>query len=216
MLRNIRLVLLGLALVALTAGNVRAQYYYPNGYGNDGYGFGGWGGTVQGSILRGLGAYAEGAGVYNYDTATAYSINVDTAIRLNQYLWNSELEARRRYHIHQANRLNMDRSRYQAYQTRLRDNPTKEDIDSGSALNVVLDQLTDPRVVSGSGSSLRMADAKISAASIRDIPFRDETDAITISLDELTEPKSWPTPLRADAFTPEREAYQKAVDDALA
>ena len=61
-----------------------------------------------------------------------------------------------------------------------------------------------------------MANAPISAAAIREIPFRDETDAITLSLDQLTEPGSWPFPLRADAFKADREAYQKAVDDALA
>ena len=32
----------------------------------------------------------------------------------------------------------------------------------------------------------------------------------------MTDPKNWPLPLRADTFTAEREAYQKAVDDALA
>jgi hypothetical protein len=71
-------------------------------------------------------------------------------------------------------------------------------------------------VTSGSGSSLRMANAKVPASAVREIPFRDETDAITISLDDLTDPKNWPAPLRAETFTPEREAYQKAVDDALA
>ena len=216
MLRNIRPVLFGLALMVITGGTARSQYYYPNGYGYGGSGFGGWGATPQGGILRGLGAFAEGEGVYNYDTAVADSIEANTAVRLNQYLWNSELEARRRYNIQQQARLNMDRARYQAHQSRLRDNPQPSDIDSGAALNVVLDQMTDPKVVSGSGSALRMANGKVPAASIREIPFRDETDAITISLDEMTDPKNWPAPLRADSFTPEREAYQKAVDDALA
>lgn len=31
----------------------------------------------------------------------------------------------------------------------------------------------------------------------------------------MTDPEDWPLPLRSDAFKPEREAYQKAVDDAL-
>ncbi len=216
MVRSIRLVLFGLALVATTAGNARSQYYYPGGYGYGGWGFGGWDSTVQGSILRGMGAYAEAAGVYNYDSAVAGSINTDSYIRLNNYLYLSELEAQRRYAAHQAARMNLDRAHYQAYQSRLRDNPTKDDIDSGAALNVVLNQLTDPKVVGGSGSSLRMADAKIPAASVRGIPFRDETDAITVSLDDLTDPKSWPAPLRSEEFKAEREAYQKAVDDALA
>ncbi len=37
-----------------------------------------------------------------------------------------------------------------------------------------------------------MATAKIGSALVREIPFRDETDAITLSLDEMTDPKSWP------------------------
>jgi hypothetical protein len=214
MLRSSRLVLFGLALVAPTGGGARAQYYYPGGYGYGGWGFGGWGTTYEGSVLRGLGAYAEGAGVYNYDTAVAGSIDVDSYIKLNNYLYLSELEGQRRYAASHAARMNLDMANYRAYQSRLLDNPTKEDIDSGASLNALLNQLTDPKVMSG--SALRQADAKIPAASVREIPFRDETDAITISLDDLTDDKNWPAPLRAEEFKPEREAYQKAVDDALA
>lgn len=215
MYRGIRLVLAGLAVVAATSGEARSQYYYPYGYGYGGYGFGGWGQTVQGSILQGLGAFAEGEGVYNYDSAVADSINVDTAIRLNQYLWNSELDARARYNAHLARRLSLNKDEYKARQMRIRNNPLPEDIDSGEALNALLMQITQPKVMTGSASTLRLANAPIRAAAIREIPFRDETDAITLSLDELTDPKRWPLPLRADVFKTEREAYQQAVDDAL-
>jgi hypothetical protein len=163
-----------------------------------------------------LGAFAEGAGVYNYDSAVAGSINTDTAIRLNQYIWNSELESRARYNAHLARRLNLSRDEYNVRQKRIMENPLPGEIESGEALNVLLQQLTNPSVMTGSTSTLRLANAPVSAAAIREIPFRDETDAITLSLDELTDPKSWPLPLRADAFKAEREAYQKAVDDALA
>ena len=216
MTRGIRLVLFGLAIVATTAGQARSQYNYPGGYGYGGWGFGGWNSTAQGSVLRGMGAYAQGAGVYNYDTAAAGSINTNSYIRLNTYLYQAEMEAQRRYAAHHAAKLNLDRAHYQAYQSRLRDNPSTDDIDSGAALNVILHQLTDPKIMSGSGSALRMADAKVPAAAIREIPFRDETDAITISLDDLTASNNWPAPLRVEDFRPEREAYQKAVDDALA
>jgi hypothetical protein len=204
------------ALVTLMGGQAQSQpYYYPYGYGSSGYGFGGWGGgTVQGSVLQGMGAYAQGAGVYNYDTAVADSIDVNTAIRFNQYLWNSELEARRRYANQQAKRLNLSKDEYKARQKQIRDNPGQSDIDSGAALNVVLGQFSDPKVLN-SPSALRLANAVIPASAIREIPFYDETDAITLSLDEMTDPKSWPMPLRAEAFKVEREAYQKAVDDAL-
>ena len=215
MLRGIRLALCGIALLVATGGDARSQYYYPSGYGYGGYGFGGFGGTVQGSILQGMGAYAEGAGVYNYDTAVADSIDADTVIRLNQYLYNSQLEARVRYNRHHATKLNLDRDKYKARLSRIRNDPSQADIDSGEALNMIVDQMSDPKIMNDS-SMLRQANAKIGAAAIREIPFRDETDAITISLDELTDPKSWPLPLRAETFRPEREAYQKAVDDALA
>jgi len=208
------LVLSALAVIAAAGSDARAQYYYPGGFGYGGYGFGGWSETPQGSIAQGLGAYAAGEGVYNYDTATANSINEDTVVRFNQYMYNSMLESRRRYNRENANRLKLDDAQYHARMARIRDNPTTEDIDSGSALNMILDQLSDPKVMQG--SSLRLANAAVSPQAIRDIPFRDETDAITLSLDEMTDPKNWPAPLRSDAFRPEREAYQKAVDDALA
>jgi len=213
MLRGTLLALGGLAIIATTSGEARAQYYYPGGYGYAGYGFCGWGETPQGSIAQGLGAYAEGVGVYNYDAAVANSINEDTVVRFNQYLYNSMLESRRRYNREHASKLKMDDSKYQARLARIRDNPTQDDIDSGDALNVILDQLSDPKVTQG--SSLRLANAAVSPQAIREIPFRDETDAITLSLDEMTDPKSWPPPLLADAFKAEREAYQKAVDEAL-
>jgi len=214
MLRGPLLVLGGLAIIAATGVEARAQYYYPYGYGSAGYGFGGWGQTPQGSIAQGLGAYAAGAGVYNYDNAVANSVNEDTVVRFNQYLYNSMLESRRRYNREHATKLKMDDSKYQARLARIRDNPTQDDIDSGDALNMILDQMSDPRVMQG--SSLRLANAAVSPQAIREIPFRDETDAITLSLDEMTDPKNWPAPLQAESFKPEREAYQKAVDDALA
>jgi len=210
---GIRLIIGGLVLLAAGAGEVHAQFYYPSGYGYGGYGFGGWNETPQGSIAQGLGVYAEGAGVYNYDSAVANSINEDTVVRYNQYLYNSMLEARVRYNRENAKRLNLDKAGYEARQARIRDNPSEGDINSGDALNAILDQMADPKVMNG--SSLRLANASIGAAAIKAIPFRDETDAITLSLDALTDVKSWPLPLRSDALKPEREAYEKAVDEAL-
>ncbi len=214
MLRGTRLVLCGLAILATSGWEARSQYFTPYGNGYAGYGFGGWSSTPQGGIARGLGAFAESEGVYNVETAQAEAIDADTVMRFNQYVYASHLESQRRYNASQTRRLNLDKAGYEARQARIRDNPTPEDITSGNALNVILDQLTDPKVMRGSG--LRMANASLSPKAIREIPFRDETDAITLSLDQLTDPKAWPLPLRADALTPEREAYQKAIDDALA
>ena len=100
--RKMRIALaMAIALWATASPAARAQWgYYPRGYG--GCGWGGWGGgaeTPQGSMARGMGAYAAGAGYYNQQTAVARSINTDTAMRYNQYMYESNLEANR---LHQA------------------------------------------------------------------------------------------------------------------
>ena len=87
---------LAVAVVAFHGTAVRAQYggYYPGGYG----GWGGWGGggTVAGDTARGLGAFAAGAGQYNLDSAQAASINTDTVMRWNNYVWANSVAAAQR------------------------------------------------------------------------------------------------------------------------
>ena len=222
MLRSVRWILGSSAvLVALGATVAEAQYYGGGGLGGGGFGggyggFGGWGGVGSsvGLAEQGYGAAAAGQGVLDEDSAIANSVNTDTVMRYNQYLYNSKIEAQKRYNAYQTRRLNLDKAHYDARQARIRDNPSDEDINNGDALNVLLDQMTDPKLHRGPG--LRLANDSLSPEAIKDIPFRDETDAITLSLDELTDPEDWPLPLRSDLFKPEREGYQKAVDDALA
>jgi len=204
--------------LAVLAGEARAQFgygAYPGGYG--GYGWGGWeggaGSTVQGSIAQGLGYYAMGAGVYNYDTAVATSINADTAMRWNQYWWLSQQEANRREYARMARRHATTNATAQDIQNRLLSSPSQSDIDNGDALNAILDQITSPRIHS---SALRLATTPIKADTIRDIPFEDASEAATIVLNQMTgDKRSWPRRLREPDFDSAREAYQKAIADAL-
>ncbi len=206
---------LRLALLAVLAGGVneaRAQYgsYYPPGYG--GFGFGGWGSTYAGDVARGLGYYAAGAGQYNLDTAVAAAINANTLGQWNQYLYLSQMEANIRERAHLDRKMKRDASASTLLLKRLKENPTPEDIASGNALNVILDQLADPRIQS---SALRTANSPIRSKVVRAIPFTSATDAITISLDELTAKDGWPAGLRSEVFAPAREAYEAAVHKAL-
>jgi hypothetical protein len=217
MLRGDRLTLAGVIALAILAGEARAQFglgYYPGGYG--GFGWGGWGGagsTVQGSIAQGLGYYAMGAGMYNYDTAVADSINADTLMRWNQYWWLSQQEANRREYARMARRHATINATADQIQDRLRYNPSRGDIDSGDALNAILDQITSPRIHS---SALRLATAPIKASSIRDIPFQDASEAATIVLSQLSGQKEgWPRRLREPDFDSVRQAYQDAVAKAM-
>ena len=57
------------------AGTYQGEFWegerYGHGYGIGYGGYGGFGGTYEGSVLHGLGAYARGAGEYNYYSALA-------------------------------------------------------------------------------------------------------------------------------------------------
>ena len=141
MARGQRFILGALALLAFPLIEANAQYYYPYGIGGGGYGFGGWGATPDGDIARGMGAFVAAEGVYNYDTATANSINADTVMRVNEYLYQSQLEANRNfweYENRKVGRSNAAQATALATMSRIRDNPTEADIDSGAALKTVV------------------------------------------------------------------------------
>jgi len=205
MLRIRRLVGM-LAVLAMPATAANAQYFYPGGYG--GWGWNGWGGggeTVQGSVARGLGMFAAGAGVYNEKTAVANSINADTAMRWNQYLWLSQQEANRRYQAKLARDRQGNTQAREAIANRLRNNPEPGDITRGDALNVALDEVLNPRVyVRG----LKAAGSKVAGTTIRDIPFQYASAAITTSVDQLTQGGP-PEALKAEAFASDRETLKK-------
>jgi len=208
------LVLLCGAFVALGVfcGDVKAQWgygYYPYGYG--GYGWGGWGGTVQGDIARGLGYFNMGAGIYNRETAQARSINTDTAMRWNEYVYRSQQEGTREYYARRDANLARDRDAYNAFLKRMQDNPAGADIESGDALNAALDQLSDPRIHT---SALRMADTQIPAQTVRDIPFRNAAEGVTFSLSQLKASTRWPAVLLDPRFASERSEFETAVEEA--
>src|SRR5271157_445261 len=197
--------------LAALSGQARAQWgygYYPYGYG--GYGWGGWGGTAQGDIARGLGYFNMGAGIYNRETAIARSINIDTVIRWNQYVYLSQQEATREYFARRNAAIAKDKNAYYALMKRMQENPTARDIENGDALNAALDQLSDPRIHT---SALRAADAPISAKSIREIPFTNASEAVSFSLSQLKASSQWPAVLLEPRFASERAEFETLVDE---
>ena len=71
-----RALILTLALLVLTGPSALAQFNFV-----------GPGSTAEGDYLRGVGVAAFGMGVYNQQTAVANSINADTAMRVNEYIY---------------------------------------------------------------------------------------------------------------------------------
>lgn len=210
MFRGFRLAFALTVVAMASAGQAHAQYY--GGYG--GYGWGGWGGeTPQGSIARGLGFYNIGAGIYNKETAVANSINADTVMRWNEYVWQGQQEANKREYLRRARRQQRDSETGDAIYKRLVESPSASDITSGDALNVILDQITDPRIHS---SALRLATQPLESAVVGGIPFQNASEGVTLSLNQLTAKEGWPPALQGEQFAEERAAYQEAIAQALA
>lgn len=207
---------LGLAIVlAFSPVDAHAQWgygHYPGGYG--GYGWGGWGGagsTVGGSVAQGLGMFNMGAGVYNEKTAVANSINTDTVMRWNQYVYESQKEATRQYYGRRDASIARNKDAFNAQMDRIHNNPSARDIQQGDALNAILDQLSDPRIPP---SALRSIDAPVDADLIRQIPFVNASEAITISLAKIRDAATWPARLRDPRLEPEQKDFEKLVDQA--
>lgn len=147
--------------------------------------WGGWGGggTVAGSNARGAGVMAAGAGSFNEQTAQARSINANTAMQFNEYIYQNQQRRNQQYYAQLAQRQQNVVTTLDTTYTRLHDHPEAADIHRGDALNVVLDELTDPGVYI---QSVQAANQPMSGMFVKSIPFQYAAGAITISLDDLT------------------------------
>ncbi len=194
---------LALALLSVPGSRAFAQWGYPVGYG--GYGWGGWGATGQGDIARGMGVYAAGAGYYNKETAIAKSINTDTVMRWNQYVYEAQENANRMHHAKLAQeRFNTNKAADQI-RDRLRNNPERADIYRGDAMNVAFDEINNPRVYA---KALEGGKIKLGGELIRNIPFQYAAAAITVSIHQLTKGGPPPSLLKPE-FAAELEPIKK-------
>lgn len=172
---------LAIGLVGLV-GPASAQYRYPAGYG----GFGGWGGgasTVGGNAAMGMGAFAAGAGSYNEQTAQARSINAQTAMQANEYMYQCQQRRNRKYQQEQAERQKNVNMTAQDNYKRIHDTPTPHDIHVGDAENIVLDELLNPKVFTKAldqGGKM-----SISSTLVKTLPLTYAPQAVTISLEDL-------------------------------
>jgi hypothetical protein len=174
------------------------------------YGWGGWGGygggaeTPGGSLARGMGAYAAGAGQYNLDTSQARSINANTAMRFNEYMYLSTQNETAKHHaLLKAQSSNINKMQSEI-QDRLRNHPDRHDIETGDALNVAAEEIEDPRVYY---QSLTRAKIKIGGELIRDIPFRYAPAGVTATVHQIVGGPP-PAALTTGAFDDERAAIK--------
>jgi hypothetical protein len=191
--------ILTLALGATQGASAQAQYGW-GGYG----GYGGGAQTPGSAFARGMGVYAAGAGAYNEQTAQARSINANTAMRYNEYMYLSTKGETARHHALVAGQ-QADNIRYQnEIHAKLRDHPDKHDVYMGDALNEAVEEIEDPRVYS---KNLNKAKIKIGGELIRDIPFRYAPAGITTTVHQIVQGPP-PAPLMTADFDDDRAAFK--------
>ncbi|MGE3819266.1 MAG: hypothetical protein AB7I30_07505, partial [Isosphaeraceae bacterium] len=162
------------------------------------------GSTAPGDIARGMGFLLRGAGEYNLYTAMAGSINTDSWIRLNEYIYQSiqheNAERARRNGLKAARRIqNLNKIR-----DRVLNEPEAGDIARGDALNSVLRQLQ-----RYNPSMYRTDSVELDSNVVRRIPFKSAEHNAVVSLDRINpNGRRWPTALIRPEIEKEREDYE--------
>ena len=173
------------------------------------------GSTPQGDYLRGVGAAAFGMGVYNQQTAIANSINAETGIRLNQYIYESVMNETQKNAEHRHAMVIQHKDEYDKAQQRIRQRPEARDVDKGNALNAVLEDLNNPRI---QGLSSRSVAVPLSVDEVRRIPFKlGSKGVMRFSIARLTAKGSgkWPVAFQDHRFDRERRELERALDNVL-
>ncbi len=199
-----------LALMILVGTHARAQFL------GGSYSWIAPGSTAEGDYLRGLGIAAQGIGFLELSNAQATSINLDSWIRLDLYIGAvADYEARMHAARLQAN-AQRAKENHAKIQQRLKENPEARDVDNGSALNSLLEELNAGKY---QDSAQGFIDVPMPVDVIRQIPFKlPEKGVKSFSIQRLTAKgrSKWPVGMQDDRlFAYERKAYEEALDQVL-
>ncbi|QDV32334.1 hypothetical protein [Tautonia plasticadhaerens] len=180
------------------------------------YGWGGWGGgsSIQGTRAYGMGNFAAGAGQYNEQSAEARSINANTAMQFNDYVYQCNERNHQEYYDQMAQQQQLDAKGRQAIQDRHLNNATDQDIVDGDAVNAVFHWLTNPKIPH---DLLVQAgqDLILTSEQVRTIPLDSAAQGIVISIERLAG-EDWPDSLSSAEFKPYRDQYLALVQKARA
>ncbi len=200
----LRAFLTPLALLALMGSNAQAQMNFI-----------GPGSTPQGDYLRGVGVAALGIGVGSHQMAIANSINADTAMRINEYIYGCLMNENRMNAEHRAGMAERAKELSNKIRERIAQHPEARDVRKGNALNEVLKQLNNPKIQE---SASRSNAVPLSVDEVRQIPFKLGAKGVRrFSIARLTAKGKgkWPVAFQDNRFDHERRQFEKALDNAL-
>jgi hypothetical protein len=158
-----------------------------------------------------MGVYAAGAGAYNEQTAAARSMNANTAMQMNDYMYGITRRNAQNYSKRQQEKMKLNTETLATTYRRLHDNPSASDVRSGDALNVVLDELTSPNVYT---QVAQRSSQPIDSRLVKNIEFEYAAQMIAISLDDLSSRGVPDVLLTNDEFQPDRAALRAIIEKA--
>jgi hypothetical protein len=172
------------------------------------------GSTPEGDYLRGVGIAAQGMGQFNLLTAEADAINTQTAMTWNDYVFAATKSQSRELAQRKAYERAKHAEEYKAIQKRYLENPEALDVRTGNALNVILEQLKNPKI---SDSSYRSAEVSLPVDLVRRIPFKLGEKNETFSMDRLSlkGKAKLPPALQDPQFRRNLRAYERVLNDAM-
>ena len=174
------------------------------------------GSTPEGDYLRGVGIADWGMGLYNLNTAQANSINLDTAIRGNEYVAAVVKEQTREYVARKLGEATKVKELYKQEQARLLEKPESHDVEDGRALNIVLKQLWDSNVGESTFRSSALQ-VPLPVDMVRHIPFKLDEKGEKFSMERLSlkGKGKWSVAFQDNRFQYVKKAYERALDKAL-
>jgi hypothetical protein len=174
------------------------------------------GSTPEGDYLRGVGIADWGMGLYNLNTAQANSINLDTAIRGNEYVAAVAKEQTREYVARKLGDATKVKEFYKQEQARLLEKPESHDVEDGRALNIVLKQLWDSNVGESTFRSSALH-VPLPVDMVRHIPFKLDEKGEKFSMERLSlkGKGKWSVAFQDNRFQYVKKAYERALDKAL-
>ena len=178
--------------------------------------FVGAGSTPAGDYLRGVGIADWGMGLYNLNTAQAKSIEVDSAIRWDEYVAAVVKQQTLEYVTHKLDDATKLKERYKQNRQRLLDSPEAHDVLNADALNRLLDHLQDAKIDEAALRSTRFR-VPLSVDMIRKIPFKLSEKGERFSMDRLClkGKATWPVAFQRNEFQIVKKMYELALDKAL-
>lgn len=199
-----RVALAMVCILTLISGQVQAQMMFI-----------GPGSTAQGDYLRGVGFAGFGMGAYNERTAIANAINLNTSIRLNEYIYNCLMHENQMNAEHRQAMKQKHKEGYDKIKERIDQNPEAHDVRKGDALNHLLRELNNPKIQE---TTSRQNAVPLSVDEVRRIPFKlGEHGVDHFSVARLTSKGKgkWPNAFQDNRFNNDRRAFEKVLDEAL-